>query len=79
MLFEGRSRNINALRRINIRICPTTNVLISDNLLVRKNYFDSNIVWNENVRILRRFCKDYFEADVDRSTCLHATSSGREM
>ena len=42
---------------INIRICicQTTNVLISDNLLVRKNYFDSNILWNENVRILQRF------------------------
>ena len=43
-------------------------MLISDHLLVRKKYFDSNIVRNENVRILRRFSKDYFEADVDRST-----------
>ena len=60
---------------INIRICLTTNVFISNNLLVRKNYFDSNIVWNENVRIMPCFPKDYFEADVDRSTCLHATSS----
>ena len=39
----------------NIRICPTTNVLISDNLLVRKSYFDSNIIKNENESILRRF------------------------
>ena len=37
MLLEGRS--------------PTTNVLISDNLPVRKSYFDSNII----ARILRRF------------------------
>ena len=36
---------------INIRICPTTNVLISDNLPVRKCYFDSNII----ARILRHF------------------------
>ena len=51
----------------NICICPTTNVLISDDLLVEKNDFNSNIVWNKNVRILRHFSKDYFEADVDRS------------
>ena len=30
---------------INICICPTTNVLVSDILLVKKNY----ILWNENV------------------------------
>ena len=35
-----------------IRICLTTNVLISDNLPVTKNYFDSNII----ARILRLFC-----------------------
>ena len=29
---------------IYIHICPTTNVLISDNLPVREGYFDSNIV-----------------------------------
>ena len=39
------------------------------------SYFDSNIIG----RILRRFFStDYFEADVDRSTCLHATSSRPE-
>ena len=71
MLLEGRSRNIDARRR-----SPTTNVLVSDNLPVKKSYFDSNII----ARILRRFffSKDYFEADVDRSTCLYATSSKRE-
>ena len=36
---------------IYIRICQTTSVLISDNLPVRKSYFDSNII----ARILRRF------------------------
>ena len=36
---------------INIHICPTTNVLISDNLPERKSYFDSNII----ARILRHF------------------------
>ena len=30
-------------------------MLISDNLPVRKSYFDSNIIQNENARILRRF------------------------
>ena len=44
-------------------------MLITHNLLVRENYLDSNIVLNENVRILRRFSKDYFEVDIDRSTC----------
>ena len=66
MLLEGRSRNINSRRRkperINIR-----NVLISDNLPVRKNYFDSNIIQNENAGILRCLQMDYFEADVARS------------
>ena len=54
-------------------------ILISNNLPVRKNYFDSNIVQNENARLLRRFSMDYFEADVYRSTCLHTTSSRREV
>ena len=38
-----------------IRICPTTNVFISDHLPVRKSYFDSNIIKNENARILQCF------------------------
>ena len=71
MLLEGRSRNINSRRRkpewINIRICPTTHVLISDNSPVRKYYFDSNIIENENARVLRCLQTDYFEADVARS------------
>ena len=36
-----------------IRICPTTNVLISDNLPVRKSYFDSSLI----AKILRRFLR----------------------
>ena len=44
----------------------------------KKRYFDSNIIKHENARILRRSFTDYFEADVDRSTCLNATSSRRE-
>ena len=55
MLLEGRSRNINARQgsriALKICICPTTNVLISNNLPVRKSYFNSNIL----ARILRRF------------------------
>ena len=33
--------------------------------MVTKNFFDSNIPWNENVSILRRFRKDYFEASTE--------------
>ena len=74
MLLEGRSGNINARRRSQsalIFVSARQHVLISDNLPVRKSYFDSNIIWNENARILRHFSMDYFEADVDRSmfTC----------
>ena len=64
---------------INIRVCPTTHVLISDNLPARKKYFDSNIVQNENARLLRHFPKHCFEADVDSSTSLHTASSRREI
>ena len=42
-------------------------VLISDNSRVRKNYFDSYIIWDENARVLRCLEMDYFEADVARS------------
>ena len=54
-------------------------MLISHNLPVRKSYFDSNIISNKNARILRRFFLDYFEADINRSTCLHVTSSRHEI
>ena len=47
-------------------------MLISDNLPVRKNYFDSNIVQNENARLLRRFSEDYFKVDMDRWTWTEA-------
>ena len=47
-------------------------VFISDNSGVRKNYFDSNIIQNENVSILRRVLKNYFEADIDRSDVIKA-------
>ena len=71
MLLEGRSRNINARRRSRSALIfvdlPTTHVLISDNSPVRKNYFDSNIIYNENARILRCLYMGYFEADVARS------------
>ena len=44
---------------------------------LRKSYFDStNIEWKYK-DIATFFSTDYFEADVDRSTCLHATSSRR--
>ena len=50
-------------------------VLISNKSRVKKNYFDSNVIRKGNVTLLKRFVKDYFAADVDRSECLHATSS----
>ena len=82
MLLESRSRNINAQRQSRsalIFMSAQQHVSISDNLPVTENYFDSNIVQNENASLLRRFSKDYFEADVDRSTCLHMTSSRCEI
>ena len=55
-------------------------MLISDNSPARKNYFDSNIIQNENARLLPCFQMDYFKAGVARSQkCLHPTSSRREM
>ena len=42
-------------------------VYSSDNLLVRKNYFVSNIMKNENAMILQCVLQDSFETDVTRS------------
>ena len=50
-----------------IFVSARQHVLISDNSPVRKYYFDSNIIQNENARILRCLQMDYFEADVARS------------
>ena len=47
MLLEGRSGNINALGRSRsalIFVSARQHKLISNNLLVKKNYFDSNIL-----------------------------------
>ena len=33
------------------------------------------MIQKENATLLQRFPQDYFAADVDRSKCLHATSS----
>ena len=84
MLLEGRSQNINARRRkpqcINIRRSARQYVLISDNSSVRKNYFDSNIIQNENARM---FINVYKWTILKRTSpevkCLHRTSSRREM
>ena len=64
MLLEGRSRSTNARRRSRsalIFVSARKHVLMSDNSRVRKNYFDSNIVLNQNVRILGRFSNDYLK------------------
>ena len=52
-------------------------MLIHDNSVVRKNYFDSNIIQNENARTLQSFSKNYFEADIEKKgTCLQVTHQG---
>ena len=56
-----------------IFVSARQHMLISDNLSVRKSYFDSNRIHMK----MQGYCdifylKDYFEADIDRSTYLHA-------
>ena len=83
MLLEGRSRNINARRRkpecINIRICPTTHVLISDNSPVRKII---SILTLYRMR-MKGYCDVYKWIILRRTSpevkCLHPTSSRGEM
>ena len=46
--------------------------------MVKKNYFDSNMIQKGDATLLQHFLKDYFAADVDRSKCLlrrHQTRS----
>ena len=43
--------------------------------MIKKNYFDSNMIQKGNTTLLQRFPKDYFAADADRSKYLHTTSS----
>ena len=43
--------------------------------MIKKNYFDSNMIQKGNTTLLQCFPKDYFAADADRSKCLHMTSS----
>ena len=55
-------------------------MLISDTSPVRINCFDSNIIQNENTRILWRFQMDSFEGGVLREVnCLYLISSRVEM
>ena len=62
MFLEGRSSQSEL-----IFVSARQHMLISDNSRVRQNYFDSNLIQNENARMLRRFQMDSFEADVARS------------
>ena len=39
---------------------------ISDKLLVRINQFDSNIIQNENVKLLQYFLMDYIEVETNK-------------
>ena len=83
MLLEGRSRNINSQRRkpegINIRICPTTHVLISENSPVRKII---SILTLYRMR-MQGYCDVYKCTILTRTSpevkCLHPTSSRRKM
>ena len=43
--------------------------------MVKKKNFNSNMIQIGNVTLLQSFPKDYFAAEVDRSECLHVTSS----
>ena len=83
MLFEGRSRNINA-RRLRRRALifvdlPTTRVLISDNSPVRKII---SILTLYRMR-MQGYCDVYKWTILKRTSpevkCLHPTSSRREM
>ena len=40
--------------------------------MVKKNYFDSNMIQKGNAILLQRFPNNYFAADVERHKCLHA-------
>ena len=61
----GRLRSINSRRRSR------------DELIVAfaRQHFESNMIEKGNATLLQRSQKEYFAADVDRSKCLHATSS----
>ena len=43
--------------------------------MVKKNYFDFNMIQKGDATLLQCFPKDYFAADIDRSKCLHAKAS----
>ena len=64
---------------INIRICPTTPCVILRIIHSRENYFDCNMIHKEKSTSLQCFPKNCFAADVDRSKCLHATSSNESF
>ena len=54
-------------------------MLISDNSPVRKNYFDSNIIQNENARIFDVYKWTILKRTSPEVKCLHLTSSRRKM
>ena len=43
--------------------------------MVKKRYFDSSMIQKRNAIVLQRLSKEYFAGDIDRSKCLHITSS----
>ena len=79
MVLEGRLWNINSWRQNRSELIFASalqhHALISDKTQVRKKYFDSNMIQKGNATLSRHFSKDYFAVHVDRSKCLHATSS----
>ena len=79
MVLAGRLGSINSRRRSRSELIFAStrqhHALISDKITVKKHYFDSNMIQKGTATLLQRFSKDYFAADIDRSNCLHATSS----
>ena len=84
--IEANVMNISASSRLSwlLRRC-FLNIFISNlafrfpwqpsKFTVTKKYFDSNMIQKGNATLLQRLPKGYFAVDVDRSKCLHATSS----
>ena len=50
-----------------------------DNSLVGKYYIDSNIVWKENVKTLRRFSKDDFLMEAHAYMRRHQGAKGKHF
>ena len=69
-------RNINSRRRSRSELIFTPTRRHHALIVInhgKENLFDSNM--KGNATLMQRFPKDYFAVNVDRSKCLHATTS----